>query len=349
MDPQHDIDWSRIGRGVKSMTREPDQSITKSNLPIYNMNHSDTGAHIDLNVLRCHCDNTDDYEDVLNHKKTAMRFISDMSSAKTFDIRFLDTSGINDTNFRDVEHAQRIIEAMVQVRSFNAIIIVIDAQFLISKELQVVFSYYSRVIQELQGDHNNIVFIYTYVKYAHSHHSNTDQLSKMKQRHKVFSYVFQSLGRIAKGGIDLKEAAETENVKLYPYFTIDLETSNRPIRQGMIRDAIRGILQKVVETEPTALDISEENRERVFAIKHPDEDNHKQREKAWEKQQVDQKQQHSTGLGEKCDPADYAALAESLESPGPVVETVDSRAEDRENELLYFGSVQVKNDSESDE
>lgn len=88
-----------------------------------------------------------------------MRFISDMSSAKTFDIHFLDTPWINDTNFRDVEHAQRIIAIMIQIWPFNAIIIVIDARFPVSKELQVAFSYYSRVIQKLQGNHNNIVFV----------------------------------------------------------------------------------------------------------------------------------------------------------------------------------------------
>lgn len=83
----------------------------------------------------------------------------------------------------------------------------------------------------------------------------------MEQRHKVFRYVFQSLGWIAEGGIDWKEAAEKENVKLFPYFTIDLEASNRLIRQGMIRDTIRGILQNLVETEPTALDPRYQRRE----------------------------------------------------------------------------------------
>lgn len=88
-----------------------------------------------------------------------MRFVSDISSAKTFDIRFLDTPGINNTNNRDVEHAKKIIEAMVKGESFNLIIVVIDARFSVSKDLQVAFSYYSRVIHELQGNHNNVVVV----------------------------------------------------------------------------------------------------------------------------------------------------------------------------------------------
>ncbi|KAF9309951.1 hypothetical protein BG003_009117 [Podila horticola] len=98
MDPQHDIDWKLIGNGVKSTTNEPGQFVTKSNLPVYDVYHSDNGARIVFDVMRQQCDNIDDYQDVLNHKKTAMKSIpqdSNMSLEK------------------DVEHSKKIIEAMV--------------------------------------------------------------------------------------------------------------------------------------------------------------------------------------------------------------------------------------------
>lgn len=318
MDPHHDIDWKLIGNGVKSTTGEPGQFVTRSNLPIYNVYHSDTGAHIIFEVMRQQCDNIYHYQDVLNHKKTAMKFVPQepgTSFDEEFDICFLDTPRINDTNYRDVEHSKRIIEAMVQIQSFNLIIIIVDSRFSISKEQQVAFSYYSRVIQELQGHHDNVVFVYTYAKREHSHHSNTEQLSKMTEMHRAFSCVFRSLGRMAEdSALNLKVAAEEKNVQLHPFFTIDLETSKRPVRQGMIRDTLKSILQKAVSIHPTALDTSEENLERVFAIKHPDEDNHRQREKAPAKKQANQSQQQDEGSSEEFDSVLQAAAAEAEEN-----------------------------------
>jgi len=86
---------------------------------------------------------------------------------------------------------------MVQGESFNLIIVVIDARFPISKDLQVAFSYYSRVIHELQGNHDNVVVVYTHIKYEHCHHSNKDLLSIMEERHRAFSRVLRSLGKLA--------------------------------------------------------------------------------------------------------------------------------------------------------
>ncbi|KAF9295066.1 hypothetical protein BGZ74_010976 [Mortierella antarctica] len=287
MDPHHDIAWKLIGNGVKSTTSEPGQFVTRSSLPIYNVYHSETGVHIVFDMMCQQCDNIYDYQDVLNHKKTAMKFVpqdSGTSLEEEFDICFLDTPGINDTNNKDVEHSKRVIEAIVQIQSFNLIIINVDSRFSISKEQQVAFSYYSRVIQELQGHHDNVVF-----------------------------------------------------------------TSKRPVRQGMIQDALKAILQKAVSTHPTALDTNEENIERVFAIKHPDEVNHRQREKARAKKQANQGQQQDNGSSEEFDSVLQAAAAEAEESARAVVETVDSQAADRENELLYFGSVQYEESDDDDE
>jgi len=94
------------------------------------------------------------------------------------------------------------------------------------------------------------------------------------------------------------------------------------------------------------LDVSKENLERVFAIKHPDEENHKQREKVREKLQAEQEEQKGTGVSEKCGAAAYAAVADVPESPGTAAKVVDCRAEERENELFYFDFVQ---DEEEDD
>ncbi|KAF9323458.1 hypothetical protein BG006_001430 [Podila minutissima] len=201
MDPHHGIDWKLIGNGLKATPGESAQFVTRSCLPIYNVYHSDTGAHIVFDVMRQQCDNIYDYQDALGHKKTAMKFVpqdSGTSLEEEFDICFLDTRGINDTNYRDVEHSKRIIEAMVQIQSFNLIIIIVDSGFSISKEQQVAFSDYSRVIQELQGHHDNVVFVYTHTQHEHSHHSNTEQPSKMTERHGTFGCAFRSLGRMQK-------------------------------------------------------------------------------------------------------------------------------------------------------
>ncbi|KAF9295067.1 hypothetical protein BGZ74_010977 [Mortierella antarctica] len=101
----------------------------------------------------------------------------------------------------------------------------------------------------------------------------------MDQKNKTFSCVLRSLGRMSDGAeINLKVDAEEKNFELNPSFSFDMETSNKLIRQGMIRDTLRAILQTAVSTPLAVLNI-DDNLKRIFVIKHADEDNHKQREK----------------------------------------------------------------------
>lgn len=59
----------------------------------------------------------------------------------------------------------------------------------------------------------------------------------MEESHRAFSRVLRSLGKLAEEGVsDLGVTAEDKDVELYPLFTLDLDISNRPVRQGMIRD-----------------------------------------------------------------------------------------------------------------
>lgn len=213
------------------------------------------------------------------------------------------------------------------------------------------FSYYSRVIQEFQSHRDNVVVVYMHTKHEHCHHSNTDQLSKIAQRHTAFGCVFRRLGWIAEDiALDLKVAAEGKSVELYPFFTIDLETSGRPVHKGMIQDNLEVILKKAASTHATTLDISEENLGQVFAINHPDEDNHRQRQKARTKTQADLDQQQNTGSSEEVNSAPKLLAVETVEDAGAVVELWTPRPKtERTNCCIFFGSVQYKDDVEDDE
>lgn len=98
----------------------------------------------------------------------------------------MDTLGINETNYRDIEHAQSIIKEIVEAKAFNLIVIV-NIEHPIHMEQQVAFNYYLRVIHALQGHHNNVVFVDTHVPYKCRHQHNAGHSERMDKAHRAFS------------------------------------------------------------------------------------------------------------------------------------------------------------------
>ncbi|KAF9367077.1 hypothetical protein CPB97_006371, partial [Podila verticillata] len=151
---------------------------------------------------------------------------------------------------------------MVRIQSFNLIVVVVNSLSPIHREQKVAFDYYARVIQELQGNHSNVVFRYTHVKYEEYHQNNAKHQTNPQQKYKAFSRLFRGLGEVAPdGGINL-EAGMEKDVELYPYYTTEHSIRDRPVIQCMIRKTLRKILQEAVSAQPVALDVSPENLER---------------------------------------------------------------------------------------
>ncbi|KAG0352135.1 hypothetical protein BG005_008384 [Podila minutissima] len=165
-DPQYRIDESRIGTGIRSTTGEPVLSVVKSNLPVYEVFDSDE-TRIDISTLGDKYVDPEDYLDALYDRKATLGPVPQNpdTSLPFVEIAFLDTPGIEDTNGRDIEHAQNIIDAMATMRSLNLIIIIVNCNETPSKRHQLAFNYYSKVIHTFQGHHSNIVFLYTHAKY----------------------------------------------------------------------------------------------------------------------------------------------------------------------------------------
>ncbi|KAG0075852.1 hypothetical protein BGZ93_011146 [Podila epicladia] len=354
-DPQYKIDMSKMGHYTESTTGKIERFVVRSDLPEYEVCHSNTGTIIDTQGLSQSFEDEDDYRDVVNSRgsDTVLRKVPrnlESLPPEPVTIQFVDTPGINDTNDRDVEHARNIIDQMVGPWSFNLIVVIVNSHLAIYKEQQAAFDYYSRITHALQGHHSNVVFLYTHVEYADCHHSNTKHHSTMEQRHRTFSYLFRGQERMAaEGELDLK-AAKTEDFELYPFYTIDHSLRDRPIIQCLIRNTLRDILLKAISTPPTTLNISKENLEHVFGIKHPDKDNHEQREKARTAQQGELEQRQSAESTEGNVPAMQATVAESMRCDEAVTDTMNTRTEDTKDFEMYFPSnIAAGDDSQEDE
>lgn len=151
------------------------------------------------------------------------------------------------------------------------------------------------------------------------------------------------------GGLDLKGAMD-EDFELYPFYTIDQVADERPIIQCMLRNTIREILLRAVSTPPTILDISGENLENVFGIKHPDEYNHKRREEARAVQQLELEQSQNAGSTEESVAAHQAIAEQPVRYGEAVVDNMDIQTEDSNEYDMYFGSTVVAEDGiEEDE
>ncbi|KAI9242933.1 MAG: hypothetical protein BYD32DRAFT_431876 [Podila humilis] len=74
----------------------------------------------------------DDYADAIKNKETTLRLAlqnPNLQPLGSGTIQFLDTTRINGTDYRDVEHAQEVIKGMIKIRSFNLIVVLIGIQF----------------------------------------------------------------------------------------------------------------------------------------------------------------------------------------------------------------------------
>ncbi|KAI9242874.1 MAG: hypothetical protein BYD32DRAFT_402060 [Podila humilis] len=347
-NPRYLINWDKIGHYVGSKTGKIEQFVVRTDLPEHEVYDDDTGAPIDIHTLSQNFQDADDYKDRVGVRATFLRQVPrDPKAAPEKDvvIRFLDTPGINDTNFRDIEHAKTIIDEMVRIQSFNLIVVVVNSLSPIHREQKVAFDYYARVIQQLQGNHSNVVFLYTHVKYEECHQNNVKHQTDFQQKHKAFSRLFRGLGEVAPdGGINL-EAGMEKDVELYPYYTIEHSIKDRPVIQCMIRKTLRKILQEAVSARPVAMDVSPENLERVFAIKHPEEENHRQREKSRVKQKPEKEKEQDACRSEGGEPAQQTVAEEVVTGNRVVFDVVNLQAKDKENVFLYFG----KDGDEEDE
>ncbi|KAF9199629.1 hypothetical protein BGZ59_003847, partial [Podila verticillata] len=264
---QHIINESLLETRFRSKTKKPKRFVVKTALMPYEVFDA-TGTRIDIGSLGHQYQDPEDYFDALNNRKATLKpvFHNDASSPppREVEITFLDTPGIEDTNGRDAEHAERIIDAMAQMQSFNLIIIIINCEETPSKSHQLAFNYYSKVIHTFQGHRSNVVFLYTHVEYEKCHHSNADHLSVMKLRHKAFSQLFQCQGSYNHD--DVSKAV----VEPYPMYNIDFDKRQRPIKKCMRLMTLREILTRVVNSPAVALDTSASNLQRIQAITHPD-------------------------------------------------------------------------------
>ncbi|KAG0016159.1 hypothetical protein BGZ81_011368 [Podila clonocystis] len=273
-DPQYTIDENLIGSGFKSKTGRPVQFAVRSDLSAYEV-FDKSGNRIDIDALGYQSQNSDDYLDTLKDRKAVMKPVTrgpEAPLSRRVKISFLDTPGIEDTGGKDTEHAPRIIHEMAKMRTFNLIIIIVNCKDISSKAHQLAFDYYSKVIQVLQGHHDNIVFVYTHVEYEQCHQSNVNFQKQMKIRHTAFSHLFRGI----QGSFNSAEI-QGKAIDLFPMYTIDFDKGHRPIPRCMRLRTLRKILQRAVEAPPVPLDTIMKNLLRVYGIDHPDELNKEQK------------------------------------------------------------------------
>lgn len=269
--PAYTINESLLGTGIGFKTQTPVQFVVKTDLPDYEVLDS-SGARIDISSLGDKYEDPDDYFDALNDRRTELRSVPldpNTPPPRDIDITFLDTPGIEDTNGRDMKHAHNIIREMVQMRSFNLIVIVINIMEPPSKAHQLAFDYYSQVIQLLQGHLSNVIFLDTHVGYEKMHPSNPDYISVMNLRHQAFSRFFSGQDHKFHQGPFRRSKTSKEIIELFPKYNIDMDKRQRPIAKCMTLNVLRDILKLAVEYPPSPLDTSKENLDRVWGIQHP--------------------------------------------------------------------------------
>ncbi|KAG0343392.1 hypothetical protein BG005_002453, partial [Podila minutissima] len=252
-NPNYNIDTTLLGNGNVAKTRVPRTFLVESTLPVYEVYKIATGETISLDNLSAKFDDHEDYiEFVMSREKDVGMRISPQdanSPTEPVEFQFLDTPGFNDTSEDDTVHASNIINEMINIRTFNLIVIIVSYKNPLTQEQQIAFEYYANVFK---GLHARIVFLHTHVDYTEIHHSNETHHANMDMRNKAFSKMFRRY--------DSEVVFNEENFQEYSSFTIDMVSKRRPVINCLIRNTIREILKKATEP-PAIFDTSSQNIE----------------------------------------------------------------------------------------
>ncbi|KAF9206593.1 hypothetical protein BGZ59_011599 [Podila verticillata] len=267
-NPNHIIDQSRLGNGNRSRTDSIEHFSIHSNLLPCEVFEPATGTTYDIQKLGERADESEFFRLLGGHERdfvvrTALED-TDISPSDLVEFCLVDTPGLNDTDHRSVDMAEKFVQEILATRSFNLILIVVSAESALTREYRTELEYYSKVLQEL---HSNVAFVYTHVDYADSHHSNTKHHASMAMRHMAFSKVFRGV----------PDSTPAEDVELYKHFAIDLHPRKRPVVLGIFRNTLRDILYLAAENSPVVLDTSQENIQRIMDLPHPDKANQEHR------------------------------------------------------------------------
>ncbi|KAF9392178.1 hypothetical protein CPB97_003503 [Podila verticillata] len=270
-DPDYVMDESLLGNRIFSKTAKTTPIFIKSSLAAYEAYQKNTGEIFDLKNLANQYEDEDDYRDFIlsNPDDVTMRRVPQdpNTSFASTEFRFLDTPGLNGTQGKDSENAADIVNEIISTQSFNLIVFLISAKNPMTEEKRLALEYFAYV---LRGLHSRIVFLYTHVDYAETHHSSTKHHLDISTRNKTLSTIFRRH--------DAESEFDENNIRDYPSLSIDLITRNRPIVQCLIQNTICEIL--TMATVPAVvLDTSALNIQRIRAVVYPGDYEQLNREK----------------------------------------------------------------------
>lgn len=289
-DPAYVVDDTLIGNSNTSKTESTQQFFVCSDLSAYEVIKHATGETVDIRNLFWRTATEDNYFEVLHGREAQyeLRLVSQdpqRPPSEPVEFRFLDTPGINDTDYRDDVFATNIVNEVIATQSFNLILVTVSTKSHLSMEYGFALEYYAKV---LQGLHTNIAFLHTHNDYANCHHSNTMHHSRMLIRHNAISRIFRELRYLPIGKEEFSaDSTAVDQTELYRCFTIDLHSKKRPVAQCLIRNTLRDILKLAVVSPSVDLDTSLSNIKRIRAIVHPDKANRVYRDRFQADMQAD--------------------------------------------------------------
>ncbi|KAG0040757.1 hypothetical protein BGZ82_009739, partial [Podila clonocystis] len=307
-DPAYTIDYNLLGDGNNSKTESTEHCFINSNLPAYEILDLEADSTLNLDTLHARYEDKDDYFDLLHSResKFTLRISpnnSSMPRPELVEFKFLDTPGFNDTGEGDVVLSTHIISEIIEARSFNLILVVVPHTSPLTQEQGFALEYYAKV---LEGLHSNIAFLYTRVKYADLHHSDTVHQSQLKTRHRAFSKIFRQQRFVPTNSTDA--SAGSDDTQLHSHFTVDLDHEKRPIIQCLIRNTIKDILQMAMANTPVTLDTSTGRLEKIWAIHHPEAANQLHRERCRAANQAEMALRPQTGGPEEDENVQQGAV-----------------------------------------
>ncbi|KAF9206595.1 hypothetical protein BGZ59_011601, partial [Podila verticillata] len=273
--PNYAIDRTRIGDGIFSKTEEVSSFLGESSLPLYEVYNKSSGATIDLDGKRKGTDAEDFQELLLScEDDVGLRLPPEDpigstpddhsgSSRDIMEFEIIDTPGFCNHKGQDLELSLSTIDAILSTRSFGLVLIVVNIHDSLSAEELLSFQYFSEVLGPLNA---NIAFLYTHTSYSDYHSSSPSQHMALANNTLFLSSIFRW--------------PESDKIKLYPNFTIDLTEKKIPVVQCMIRKTIRDILHQAASNVPALMDKSDASIQRIKDIIHPSDFDDMQREMA---------------------------------------------------------------------
>ncbi|KAF9586461.1 hypothetical protein BGW38_004538 [Lunasporangiospora selenospora] len=192
LDPGREVDFSKIGDGSVLFTRDVVINEVSSRIPDYELIYSNPrSGQVEREEKPDELwksASLDEYRGKINQSENWTIRTSRSNSQTMYNIRVIDTPGLDDGNGRDVVTIARILEVLSAVKTIHLIVIAIDVNTVITPEFRAILEDYCNIFSDMKS---LFTFVHTKVELEKQHSRSLLYTRKLDAKERILNEIMR--------------------------------------------------------------------------------------------------------------------------------------------------------------